>query len=55
MALDATSAQMLLAPGQLLKLDEASIVATVPRTAVGRDFSLHSLAAARRSQSTRYG
>ena len=38
MALDATSAQMLLAPGQLLKVDEASVVATVPRIAVGRDF-----------------
>jgi hypothetical protein len=36
-ALDATTAELLVEPGSLLKLDAASLVATVPRKAVGRD------------------
>jgi hypothetical protein len=36
-ALDAATAELLLGPGLLLKLDEAALVGTVPRKAVGRD------------------
>jgi hypothetical protein len=36
-ALDATTSELLLGPGLLLKLDETSLVGTVPRKAVGRD------------------
>lgn len=35
-ALDATMAEVLLGPGTLLKLDDASLTATIPRKAVGR-------------------
>jgi len=37
-ALTARTAQMLLGPGTLFKLDEAELVGTVPRQAVDRDF-----------------
>lgn len=37
-ALDAATAEVLLGPGTLLKLDEASLVGTVPRKAIRRDF-----------------
>lgn len=36
-ALDASVADLLVGPGTMLKLDEASLAATVPRAAVGRD------------------
>ena len=36
-ALDASSGELLLSPGVLLKLDEASLTGTMPRDAVGRD------------------
>src|SRR5262249_20342570 len=36
-ALDATAGELLLGPGTLLKLDEASLAGNVPRQAVGRD------------------
>jgi hypothetical protein len=36
-ALDAATAEVLLGPGTLIKLDEASLVGTVPRKTVGRD------------------
>jgi hypothetical protein len=36
-AIDATIAEVLLGPGRLLKLDEVSVRATVPRKAVTRD------------------
>jgi hypothetical protein len=36
-ALDASVADLLVSPGMMLKLDEASLAATVPRVAIGRD------------------
>jgi len=36
-ALDASVADLLVSPGTMLKLDEASLTATVPRDAIGRD------------------
>lgn len=36
-ALDANTADLLVSPGTMLKLDEVSLAATVPRDAVGRD------------------